>query len=184
MTNNTPQASHPMAETFAIISRNICTQLIALQKSIDAREEGQRHPSPQDIAMQCKLIGCLDKLRRLSGEKVLAKVRRPAPQAEQAEPHQEQTTTVQAKEASPITEQDFKEYKHLLSTFKQLRDTDTIRFRGRYVNCKWLQYNLLQYCLPVADRTFIGDARRVIAEVNYAATQEMAKQYLAQKTAA
>ncbi len=184
MTNTNPHPDQSLTESFTLISRNICIQLVALQKAINARDEGHRHPTPQDIAMQHKLIGCLDKLRRLSGEKVSAKNNRTnlPKKDDERQPSMDQPQNVT--ESSPITEHDFKDYNHLLYTLHSLRDTDTIRFRGRLVNTKWLQYNLLQYCLPPAERKFIGDARRVIAEVNYNETQEKAKQLMQIKSAA
>ena len=48
----------------AIIADNLCSQIIAFQNAISAREEGQRFPTPQEISLQCKLINCLDKLKK------------------------------------------------------------------------------------------------------------------------
>lgn len=181
---NEQQTTQSLNERYALISGNICTQLVALQGAINAREEGQRHPTAQDIAMQCKLIGCLDKLRKLSGEKAIARPKRVTQQTPETTETPTNTPATQKAEAPPITEQDFKDYKHLLNTFRHIRDNETIRFRGRLVNSKWLHYNLLQYCLPQSERRFMGDARRVIAEVNMPATLEKANPHLQQNMAA
>ena len=48
----------------AMIADNICIQLIAFQKAIATRPEGEQFPTPQEINLQCKLINCLDKLKK------------------------------------------------------------------------------------------------------------------------
>jgi transposase len=87
-------------------------------------------------------------------------------------------------ESAPITEQDFKDYKHLLSTTGNITDKHTTRFRGRFVNTRWLQYNLLQYCLPPTERRFIGDARKVLAETDPSVICQQIAQYLTSSKAA
>ncbi len=54
------------ASTFELIALNICTQIIAFQESISKRESGLRFPTLQETGMLCKLINCLDKLRKLA----------------------------------------------------------------------------------------------------------------------
>jgi len=81
-------------------------------------------------------------------------------------------------ESAPITEQDYKDYKHLLHTFGNITDKHTTRFRGRFVNSRWLQYNLLQYCLPPAERRFIGDARKVLTETDALLIQQQIAPYV------
>ncbi len=54
------------ASTFELIALNICTQIIAFQNSISGRESGLRFPTLQETGMLCKLINCLDKLRKLA----------------------------------------------------------------------------------------------------------------------
>ncbi len=80
-------------------------------------------------------------------------------------------------EKAPITEQDFKEYKHLLNTNQPVTDNHTTRFRGRFVNTRWLQYNLLQYCLPPTERRFIGDARKIRTDTDPNLIQQQIAQY-------
>ena len=46
------------------IADNLCSQIIEFQNSIAARGPGQRFPTPQEINLQCKLINCLDKLKK------------------------------------------------------------------------------------------------------------------------
>lgn len=96
----------------------------------------------------------------------------------------EATPQPEKPEAAPITRQDFSDYRHLLNTFGTLTDRHTIRFRGRFVNSRWLQYNLLQYCLPPAERRFIGDARKVLADTDAQDIQQQVTAQLASLKAA
>ncbi len=49
-----------------IIAANLCNQIIEFQNSIAAREPGQRFPTPPEQIYQSRLIGCLDKLKRIA----------------------------------------------------------------------------------------------------------------------
>jgi transposase-like protein len=88
-------------------------------------------------------------------------------------------------EPAPITQQDFNDYRHLLNSFGDLTDRHTTRFRGRFVNSRWLQYNLLQYCLPPDQRRFMGDARKVLVDTDATDVQlQVAAQLSSLRTAA
>ncbi len=60
------QAFTTTAGTFELIALNLCTQLLAFQESITKRESGAQFPTIQETGMLCKLINCLDKLRKLA----------------------------------------------------------------------------------------------------------------------
>lgn len=114
-------------------------------------------------------------------EKKKANRKQPVKTSNQPETTGNETVTIPPPvkpERAPITEQDFKDYKHLLNTTSNITDKHTTRFRGRFVNTRWLQYNLLQYCLPPADRRFIGDARKVLAETDPILIQQQVTAYL------
>lgn len=76
------------------------------------------------------------------------------------------------KETAPFSEHDFKQNKHLVKSLKEAPVSHTTRFRGRFVNSRWLQYNLFQYCLPAQQRRFIGDARKLLAEIDHTTLQQ------------
>ena len=67
-----------------------------------------------------------------------------------------------------VTEQDYREYKNILTLgSKGTFENAITKFRGKYVSSKWLEYNLFQYCLPPADRHFINDPQQVINMIDY-----------------
>ena len=91
------------------------------------------------------------------------------------------TASMPAQEPAPFSEQEFKQNKQLIKSLKDVPVSHTTRFRGRFVNSRWLQYNLFQYCLPQQQRRFIGDARMVLAEVDHAALQQHIKAHFDQQ---
>ncbi len=52
--------------SLAVMALNICNQVIAFQNAIAARDEGQRYPTEKETGLLCKLINCLDKLKRIA----------------------------------------------------------------------------------------------------------------------
>ena len=56
----------------SLAANNICQQLLAFQQAIATRLENPGVPSIQEINVQCKLINCLDKLRRHSARQAKA----------------------------------------------------------------------------------------------------------------
>lgn len=235
----------------ALIADNICKQVIAFQQSIAARPEGEQFPSPQEINMQCKLINCLDKMKKYpsKGQTIQAvnnflhfigdtdgELSRSlsdkfeqymqqkatdghqpwnigygpdpfvyAPPVENsseeinidvaATPHSnkpsfrdgttgsgrhisgsfpppEKTGNKPETEKPAITQQDYNDYRHLIGNTGKTTGKGTVKFRGRFVNALWLQYNLYQYTLPVTERHFINDARTVIEKIDPASLRE------------
>ncbi len=54
----------------AIIAGNICNQIIEFQNAIATRAEGSRFPTMQEVGLLCKLINCLDKLKKFTKQTV------------------------------------------------------------------------------------------------------------------
>ncbi|PQJ11370.1 hypothetical protein CJD36_006100 [Flavipsychrobacter stenotrophus] len=180
------------------IAQKLANQIIAFQQFIEARPVGQQFPTIQEANQQHKLITCLLRLVKQPARPRKEKVQDPSDIA--ALNSWAKTVNdifsmptesdLPAKEVAPkfntpaITQRDFDQYGHLLgkSSFANLTDKTTIKFNGRYVNAKWLEYNLFQYCLPADNRHFIDDARKVIGEVDHKITQESIAAYLAGKT--
>ncbi len=184
------------------IAQKLCDQILAFQRSIEARAEGQRFPTPQETNLQHKLITCLLRLTKQparprkentqepevaaalkSWEKVVDEVFS-MPTTSDYVPSATQPTTAAAPQRPAVTQRDFEQYGHLLgkSSFANLTDKTTIKFNGRYVNAKWLEYNLFQYCLPAEDRRFVDDARKVIADIDHKLTQQQIHDYLSNET--
>ncbi len=162
------------------IAQKLCNQILAFQLAIESRSEGQQYPTSQEANQQHKMISCLLRL-----------VKQPVkPRKEQGSTSEDQTALqswakavkaimedkapdvlhpgsaapVRRQVSNVITPRDFEQYGHQLGkkSFAHLSDKATIKFNGRYVNAKWLEYNLSQYLLPLEDRHFIEDAREVI----------------------
>ena len=174
-------------DLLAVVTRNICNQLIAFQEAIATRAENPGVPTRQEIALQCKLINCLDKLRRLQGRTTKAKKengenKAVTPGADMDSVNKSIPSHLAHSSHSTafkeVSEQDFTDYKHILGTFGKLPETSKVRFRGRYVNARWLEYNLLQYCLPATSRQFIADAQTVLSTINHKDTQNKITEYL------
>ena len=185
-------------ELFINIAQKLANQIIAFQQSIEARPVGQQFPTIQEANQQHKLITCLLRLVKQPTRPRKEKVQDP----EDVAALNSWAKTVNdifsmptesdlpMKDVAPkicppaITQRDFEQYGHLLgkSSFANLTDKTAIKFNGRYVNAKWLEYNLFQYCLPADQRHFIDDARKVISEVNHKVTQEQIAAHLAQKS--
>ena len=108
-----------------------------------------------------------------------------APEGTESDSLQTTRQQVQKNTSTVVTQRDFEQYGHQLGKgiFANLTDKTTIRFNGRYVNARWLEYNLYQYCLPLEQRYFIEDARDVIAYVAASDMREKVKDYKAQQTA-
>ena len=161
------------------IMQNICSQLISFQQQIAEREENKGIPTAQEINMQCKLINCIDKLRRYHSG--LAKAARAADTAiggnsvatAEAQPAGEETNIG----SFEVTEDDFAVYGPMMGEFGHLKEHTTIRFKGGYVTVKWLEYNLYQYCLPPAERRFIYSESQVAREVDYTNLQQKIRAY-------
>ncbi len=66
MNNTNNQLSEAMLATTAMIATNICNQIVAFQNAIASREEGNRFPTMQEVNLLCKLINCLEKLKRFT----------------------------------------------------------------------------------------------------------------------
>lgn len=172
--NNTTNVHYEAALLAADqIAENFCLQLIAIQKSINTRPDGLQSPTTEETMMQCKLINCLDKIRRFSGRTVPRKTNKseeikttPVTAAVAVTPRKEITTIAQ-QEMVPVSEQDFEDYQYVLGNIGFVEDDSTITFRNNFVNAKWLEYNLFQYCLPVASRHFINDVNEVLETIDY-----------------
>src|SRR4051812_16448630 len=52
--------------SLAVMAMNLCNQVIAFQNAIAAREEGSRYPTEKETDLICKLVNCLDKLKKLA----------------------------------------------------------------------------------------------------------------------
>ena len=77
-----------------------------------------------------------------------------------------------------ITEEEFRDKKHMLARFDGILPDSRVIFRNGYVNAMWLEYNMLQHFLPVDERNFIADAEDVIKHIDHKATQAKIRQYL------
>ena len=179
------------------IAQNLCNQIIAFQQSIAARPEGQQFPTLQEGNQQHKLITCLLRLvkqpARPRKEKVPATEELSAIDSwkkavdeifgtDEITPLETANYTASTQTTSNIvTQRDFEQYGHQLgkSTFANLTDKTTIKFNGRYVNAKWLEYNLLQYHLPLEQRNFIDDSHEVLAQIDYKANREKITAFIA-----
>ena len=180
------------------IAQKLCDQILAFQRSIEARAEGQRFPTPQETNQQHKLITCLLRLTKQPARPRQERTQDPEvvsalqswgkvvdevfsmPTSSDYIPTATQPTPTSAPQRPVVTQRDFEQYGHLLgkSSFANLTDKTTIKFNGRYVNAKWLEYNLFQFCLPAEDRRFIDDARKVIADIDHKLTQQLIHDYL------
>jgi hypothetical protein len=190
---------HP--DIIATIAQKLANQIVAFQSAIEARPQGQQFPTPQEANQQHKLITCLLRLVKQPAKPRKEKLHTPAdiealnswakvaneimatPIATESDPPEIRTHTAPKTTTTAVTQRDFEQYGHQLgkSAFANLTDKTTIKFNGRYVNAKWLQYNLFQYCLPLEQRNFIEDARNVIAQVDHHANCEKIEEFLAQK---
>ena len=162
------------------IAQKLCNQILAFQLSIEARPEGQQYPTPQEANQQHKMISCL---LRLVKQPVKARKEQGSSSEDQAALQSwakavkaimedkapdvlppQSAAPIRRQVSKVITPRDFEQYGHQLGkkSFADLSDKTTIKFNGRYVNAKWLQYNLSQYLLPLEERHFIEDAREVI----------------------
>lgn len=189
-------------DTCRTISDNLCWQLLAFQEGITARSDKATAQELSTQVRLVNSILKLDKAigktqqadvmtaflefvantNEQAGDLLLDMYMAYAEAMENKKParkqpvktgNQPETVSQPAKpEAAPITPQDFNDYRHLLHSFGTLADRHTTRFRGRFVNSRWLQYNLLQYCLPPDQRRFMGDARKVLADTNAADIQQ------------
>ena len=155
---------------------NLFSQILTLQQTILTRDENPGLPTPAEINTQCRLINCIDKLRRYHARLL----KEAAAGNSLAEVASQLTCTPDAGTPPPITEQDFIAYRHLIGSFRHVTDTCTVRFRGRYVNTRWLEYNLYQYCLPEDERRFLNDEGQKISEADYASLQQKMKWYKSQ----
>ena len=182
-----------LTTTINTLMLNLCNQLIAFQDAIATRTENPGVPNQHEITLQCKLINCLDKLRRFHGRTTKAKKEKTTNEASTQEFGNETEIGIVSDNAipshfshipshsstlAPVSQQDFTDYKHLLGHFGKLTNTSQIRFRGRYVNAQWLEYNLFQYCLPAPDRRFIHDTQTLLTTINHQTTQERIAEYL------
>ena len=185
-----------LTNTIETIIENICGQLIAFQQAIATKAEDPGIPTLPEINMQCRLINCIDKLRRYhaklvkaasSGDEqgnddipVLSSAQPMINNTQIAGADEEDAETVAENDLKygiphpsvPISEQDFTDYRHLMGTFGNVTDTCTVKFRGRYVNTKWLEYNLFQYTRPKHERRFITDERHAAMGIDYNRLQE------------
>ena len=194
-------ASGDAFETIALITGNICKQLITFQQAILTRQENNSLPTAQEISFQCKLINMLDKLRRLNAkgkanEAIEAFMKfagakngsaaAPPPRANAGNKtgNVVETKSPEKTQPPPLTEQDFRDYRHLLGNFGKLTDNARIKFRGTHVNALWLEYNLAQYCQSPADRKFIHDAQQVIKSVERSDTLEIIRRHQAKPLSA
>ena len=194
-----------MPDIIGTIAQKLANQIIAFQQSIEARPEGQQFPTPQEANQQHKLITCLLRL-----VKQPAKPRREqAPDSDDAAalaswtkmanevfaspatsstpaPPPINKIAVQKHESAIITQRDFEQYGHQLKKgiFANLTDKTTIKFNGNYVNAKWLEYNLMQYCLPQEQRHFLDEPGHVITPADYNATREKIRDLLEKRKAA
>ncbi len=185
------------------IAQKLSNQILAFQSAIEARPDGQQYPTPQEANQQHKLITCLLRLIKqpvrsrkehhhqpedvaalASWAKAAEKIMT-APEGTESDSLQTTRQQVQKNTSTVVTQRDFEQYGHQLGKgiFANLTDKTTIRFNGRYVNARWLEYNLYQYCLPLEQRYFIEDARDVIAYVAASDMREKVKDYKAQQTA-
>lgn len=185
------------------IAQKLSNQILAFQSAIETRPEGQQFPTPQEANQQHKLITCLLRLIKQpikarkehlhqpgdvealaswakAAEKILT-----APEGTESDSLQTTRQQVQKNTSTAVTQRDFEQYGHQLGKgiFANLTDKATIKFNGRYVNARWLEYNLYQYCLPLEQRYFIEDARDVIAYVAASDMREKVKDFFVLKAA-
>ncbi len=52
-------------DTLTTIAQNICNQLLAFQNTIEARPPQERYPSAPELNMLCKMLNCLEKIKRM-----------------------------------------------------------------------------------------------------------------------
>lgn len=164
--------------TIDLIAANLEQHILALQQQIATRPEGQQFPTVQEVNQQCKLINCLIKLRKPAPKQ---SVKDNEPEQAATAPNVPVTTALSQPVSQKITPNDFKTYGHYLARSGSVGKNGTIKFNGRMVNSRWLEYNLFQYCLPPAERRFIDDARQVIAETDHAAIQSKIREHLANR---
>ncbi len=170
--NNTTNEYHEAALLAADqIAENFCRQIIAIQRNILTRPQGQDTPTPEETMMMVKLVNCLDKIRRFSGRTPSRKTKKETTISETpltvVPPNTDKQPVVAAQETAPVSQQDFEDYNYILGNIGFIEDATTVKFRDTQVNAKWLQYNLFQYCLPAASRQFIHDANDVLEYVDY-----------------
>ena len=156
------------------IMQSICNQLISFQQQIADREENKGIPTAQEINMQCKLINCIDKLRR--HHSALLKAASAAARDENARIAAVTEANAGNDEVIRVTEDDFIYYRFFLGNFGHPDENTTIRFKGGYVSIKWLEYNLYQYCLPPEERRFIYHTRQA-GEIDYRDLRQKIRDY-------
>jgi hypothetical protein len=170
-----------------LITANLCTQILAFQQTIAIREADQQFPTPQEVNLQCKLINCLVKLTGLA-----AKNRMPDEEdVEEAIKYGQQTTVgstipdttsyVHTESPAPTQREhrdntppppfsrtDFETHKHLIFNYDIPEETTLLN--GKEVYKPWLEYNLLQYYLPIQQRYFISDETDYRNTINHSNT--------------
>ena len=182
-----------LTTTIETIIENICGQLIAFQQAIATKADEPGIPTLPEINMQCRLINCIDKLRRYHARLVKAAIEEGKQEdqmpelspihtimnnahiADREELEQDTENDIEygmPGQYTPFSPRDFIDNRHLMGTFGKVTDTCMVKFKGRFVNTKWLEYNLFQYTRPMPDRRFIRETQFVASEIDYKDLQE------------
>ena len=164
----------------AAIANNLCAQLIAFQQQIATRTDAAQFPSMQEVNLQTKLITNIIKINKHNATDIVTKaiteflrfLKKDDPQLSKlvAEKYAQfmglDTPTEETPapaiptpayitgDAPPFDEAYFHQQKERLDRSELYLPTSTASFKGRWVPLKWLEYNLIQYLLPVEERRF------------------------------
>jgi hypothetical protein len=164
----------------AAIADNLCAQLIAFQQQIATRTDAAQFPSMQEVNLQTKLITNIIKINKHNATDIVTKaiteflrfLKKDDPQLSKLvtekyaqfmgldTPTEETpapaipTPAYITGDAPPFDEAYFHQEKERLDSSQLNLPTSTVSFKGRWVPLKWLEYNLIQYLLPVEERRF------------------------------
>lgn len=159
-----------MTLDYNAVATNLCSQLLALQASIANREENPNIPTMQEVNMQVRLLGCLDKLQKFAARE------EKAAQATAA------ATPVSNIQSPPISESFAAANQHLLDVNNEQELEEKIDHPGGINSRMWVVYNMLQYLKPVPQRTFVqteADLRTTISRSKVFSMLKTLQQYKA-----
>lgn len=147
-----------------LVADNFLNQLVALQTEIATRDENANRPTMQEVNMQVRLLGSIDKIMRM-----LARQEKEAAENTQQQ-HSNATIPLQAatktNDEQPFPDEVFEECRALLMFYHNADINAPIRVQNKEVNMWWFVYNLYQYCKPGGDKQYIASADTFRKTVN------------------
>lgn len=134
-----------MTLDYNTMAERISSQILALQNSIANRAENSNIPTMQEVTMQVRLLGCLDKLQRFAARQA----------KEQAGSHELETGKKNTMPPPPLSEAFLQANPHMLNVASEDELDEIVEHPGGTNTRLWVVYNLLQHYAPVNKRMFI-----------------------------